>query len=157
MAESTRYNLAEEMLKSYLKTGVKVLEVGCGGLEFISYLEKKYNVIGYCVDPYMPYGISSKIYSLKAEEIDRLKTNFQVIFTVMSLHHFQDPNAFMENVYKILDQNGILLIVDWMYGANTGVNERYFTIEEVISMAKKYKVVKTRRLAEMFAITFQKA
>ena len=113
----------------YLRPGGEVLDVGCGDGRILELLAAK-GVRGLGVDPW-PRGGSVPCVRLRAEEIGSLGRKFALIYTFHSLHHFADPQRFIHEARAALEPGGILLIVDWIAGAHTGVRERYFRPEEV--------------------------
>jgi len=56
---------------------------------------------------------------------------FQSVFSVISFHHASNPQTACLEMGRVLEKGGILLLVDWAYGAKTGVPERYFRPEEM--------------------------
>ncbi len=110
----------------------RFLDVGCGSGWMIDELMRLTGADGYGVDPFAVY--HNRCRPLAAEELDRLKIEFDVIYTVHSLHHFDDPRRFFMLSASKLKENGRLIVVDWKKGVDTGVPEHYFASEEVKNM-----------------------
>ena len=87
------------------------------------------------VDPYAGYGISKKwdCYPIAGENVDSIKEKFNLIYSVHSFHHLSSPVKFLRAARKILATGGIVVVIDWKYGAITGVPEKYFTEQELKS------------------------
>ena len=121
-----------EFLLGFIKSGDTVLEVGCGDCNLLREIKGKINVKAFGIDPIIQ-NVSSEIIcmNLAAENIDKLNHHFNLIYTVYSLHHFSNARKFLERGWKKLLPGGKLIIIDWRYNANTGVNERYFKEEEI--------------------------
>ena len=126
-------------LKEIVKSGDRVLDVGCGSGDFLKRLTREVHIKGVGVDPYAleEKGENYHILALPAEQIDALNTRFDLVYTFHSLHHFSDPLKFLKNVKVVLKPNGYLVIADWIYGTDTGVPERYYKLEEVEEMLAK--------------------
>lgn len=122
----------EEVVKlivELLPSEGKVLDVGCGGGHILRALARR-GVEGIGVDSY-PYG-GAPCRRLCAEEIGTLEQQFDLIYTLHALHEFETPEQFPREARKVLRPGGILLIMDWVRGAKTGVRERYSAIETVV-------------------------
>lgn len=117
--------------------GRKILEVGCGNDKLISILSKKFDAIIKCVDP---YGYGKNIIRMKGEEVSKLNEKFDVVYTLMSLHHME-ASLFLKEASKVLNDDGKIIIVDWKHGTYTGVPEYYFSLGEVIEMMKDYEII----------------
>ncbi|KAA0004217.1 MAG: class I SAM-dependent methyltransferase [Thermoplasmata archaeon] len=128
-------NLLLKLLEKH--HGNKMLEVGCGSNELALLISKKFNSNVKCIDP---YGYGKNIIKMRGEEIAKLNEKFDVIYSVMSLHHM-DAFIFLKEAIKALNNNGKLIIVDWKKGVETGVPEYYFSLNEVIAMMKDYEII----------------
>jgi len=118
-----------ELIVELLPTSGRVLDVGCGGGQTLRALARR-GVKGIGVDPH-PYG-SAPCQRLYAEEISTLGEQFDLIYTLHALHEFDAPERFPKAARKVLHPGGVLLIMDWVRGAETGVRERYFATETVV-------------------------
>jgi len=136
------YKMEEEGRKLLLKliekyVGKRMLEVGCGDDALLSFISKKFNATVKCIDP---YGYGKNIIRMRGEEISKLDEKFDVVYTIMSLHHM-DAKLFLEEAIKVLGNEGKIIIVDWKKGIETGVPEYYFSLDEVIQMMKNYEII----------------
>ena len=128
-----------------------VLDVGCGSGWFIRELTARYpHLEGWGVDPFGREYHSGRMHCLRAgaDEIDSLGPEFDLISTVMSLHHFPSVRAFVRSAVGALRAGtGRLLIVDWMCGVDTGIPEDYFSLEEIVDIleAEGWRVVQSGR------------
>jgi SAM-dependent methyltransferase len=118
-----------DLIQTLLPTGGTVLDVGCGGGHTLAVLADR-SMSGVGVDPY-PHGGEVPCWRLRAEEIGTLEERFDLIYTVYSLHHFDAPRQFLREAKRILRPTGVLLIVDWVKGAKTSVQEHYFATETI--------------------------
>lgn len=133
------------LLLKFIKKGDFILEAGCGDGSLLRKIKKKVDVNAFCVDPAGRNVGTEIVYrSLPAESIDKLDENFNLIFTVYSFHHFNNPEEFLNKTNGKLHQDGKLIIVDWKYSADTGVKERYLKAKEIKQLLAKagFHVVK---------------
>jgi SAM-dependent methyltransferase len=63
--------------------------------------------------------------------MDQLAEQFDLVYTRYALHHLGAPQRFPEKARSVLCPGGVLLIVDWIKGARTGVPERYLAPQTV--------------------------
>ena len=110
-----------------------VLEVGCGDGRLLDRLQEMTDADFFGVDPFI-FGAGNDCEPLRAEEIDRLDRKFDLIYSVHSFHHFENPRQFFVSAKKSLNTGGRVVILDWRYGAQTGVPERYFKYDELIEI-----------------------
>ncbi len=118
-----------DLIETLLPTGGTVLDVGCGGGHTLAVLAGR-GISGMGIDPY-PHGGEVPCWRLRAEEIGTLEKQFDLIYTVYSLHHFDAPRQFLREAKRILRPAGVLLIVDWVEGASTGAQEHYLAARTV--------------------------
>jgi len=123
-------------ISKYLKNGDKLCEIGSGSCNLLKDLIKKYNVKGCGVDP---YGISLKknnpaCYQIVAEKLSTLNFNFNIIYSIRSFHHIKLPGLSLNEAYKCIKNKGYLITVDWKWGANTGVAEKYYSLSKMIEL-----------------------
>jgi len=128
-----------EYLSRFVGKGSAVLDVGCGSGEFLRELVELTGARGMGVDPYSPERGEGDLEfrSLPAERIGELKGKFDLVYTVHSLHHFRDVEKFLKGALDVLEDEGQLVIIDWIKGADTGVPEDYFALEEVMGLMEK--------------------
>ena len=120
----------------------KALDIGCGtGNHTIMLLEKGYDTTAIDVSKEMLEITKNKIgdylgkrvnlLKLKAENIDSLQTEFQVIISLGSVvNHFKSWEEFFEKIEKLLKKDGIFLFsLDNLLGIDSFI----LTIEQLLS------------------------
>ena len=112
-----------DLIVELLPPDGKVLDVGCGGGHTLAALVSR-GVQGIGIDRH-PYG-RAPCQRLQAEEISTLQEQFDLVYTLYALHEFEAPERFPREAKEVLRPDGVLLIMDWVRGAKTGVRERYF-------------------------------
>ncbi|MHA1836254.1 MAG: hypothetical protein ACTSYQ_04955 [Candidatus Odinarchaeia archaeon] len=64
------------------------------------------------------------------------------------LHELNNPVDALKEINRVLKSKSMLILIDWIEGAQTGVVEKYYSIKTVISMLKqagyRIKQVKTQ-------------
>ena len=117
--------------------GKKMIEVGCGNDELLKKISKIFGADVKCIDP---YGYGENVIRMKGEEIAKINEKFDTIYTVMSLHHM-DAMKFLKEAINALNEDGKIIVVDWKKGVDTGVQEYYFSLKEVLDMMVGYKII----------------
>jgi len=112
-----------DLIMTWLPRGGTVLDVGCGGGGLLTTLAER-GIGGLGIDPYTIN--ATRCRRLRAEEMDQLQEQFDLVYTTYALHHFPAPAQFPTAARAVLRPAGVLVIVDWIKGAQTGVPERYF-------------------------------
>jgi SAM-dependent methyltransferase len=123
-----------ELIVAWLPPGGRVLDVGCGSGRMLSALAEQ-GISGMGIDPYA--SDTGRCRHLRAEEMDQLTEQFDLVYTCYALHHFDAPQRFPEKALLVLRPGGVLLIVDWVEGARTGVSERYFALQTVAGWVRE--------------------
>ncbi len=149
--------MREEIFK-YVRRGDLILDVGCGSGHFLADLVDSTGAIGVGIDPYVDEyrGKNLKFYRLRAEDVHKLPYSFDLAYTVHSFHHFYDPVRFLQNVWKVLKDSGLLIILDWIKGADTGIPERYYDETEFREMLENtgFKIMEVKRSTmEIFIVS----
>ena len=116
------------LIVEHLPPGGRVLDVGCGGGHMLATLARR-GVQGTGVDPYPCGGVLCE--RLRAEQIGSLQEKFDLIYTLYALHEFGAPARFLTQARQVLRPAGVLVVVDWVRRAKTGVRESYLAIETV--------------------------
>ncbi len=116
--------IADEILRTIpIKPGDRALEFGCGtGLITFNLLEQFQHITLIDTSEGMLERLHHKIKEAKVNhltvyhrDINReplLTEKFNVIYTSMALHHIADTGTTLENLYKMLKENGYLCIVE---------------------------------------------
>jgi len=130
-----------DLISRWLPPGGRVLDVGCGSGGMLAALAER-GIPGVGIDPSASDG--ERCRRLAAEEMDRLSELFDLVYTRYTLHHLDAPRRFPRNARSVLRPEGVLLIVDWVAGARTGVPERYFALQTVVRWVREagFQVVK---------------
>jgi len=120
-----------------LKSG---LELGCGyGDLLLKLLKMGFNIYGidicgYCVDSanriFRDHGFGERCYEMYAESLLFKDSIFDFIYVVISLHEMDLEKVARES-YRVLKHKGLFIDIDWAPWADTGVYERYLSIDEV--------------------------
>lgn len=102
-------------------TDIKYLDIGCGNGNktklFGAYLDiKSNNIYGCDIATWGPYE-SVKDFGFNFSLIENGKLNYQdstfdVITTILTLHHVEKLNDFLKEIYRILKPNGILILIE---------------------------------------------
>ncbi len=137
--EVEAHDLLKQLVKKYvlnqkdISPYTAILEVGAGDGSLLRELVSVYNVAGCGTDPFIVEHREgkAKFFPLKAENIEQLPRRYNLIYSVHSLHHFNDPKRFFEAASKKLTWTGKIVIVDWNRGARTGIPEHYYDIETI--------------------------
>jgi len=126
-----------EFIGRYLVPGSSVLEIGAGSCRIIAELVERYNIKGAGIDPFIAPAqrLGLECLRLRAEDLEGLEGQFDLIFSVHSLHHLGQPKVALKRAQQKLRPGGRLLIIDWRAGAQTGIPEHYFSLVEVRQMA----------------------
>ena len=86
--------------------GKKMLEVGCGSDELAKSISKKFGASVECIDP---YGYGKNVIRMRGEDIAKLGKKYDVIYSVMSLHHM-NAHLFLKEAIEALEEDGKLII-----------------------------------------------
>ena len=123
-----------EEVYNCIKEKKKVLEIGCGIGDFVRFLASKgLDVTG--IDPYASpqKGRNYRIERGYGERLPFDDASFDVVVSVRTLHH-TDAEETLKEAYRVLKDRGMICISDWKKGADTGINENYFSPQELKDM-----------------------
>jgi len=108
-----------ELLKSnLLNQKTRVLEIGCGTGDFIHLLkEKGINAIGVdlgvtAIEAGKQYWGDIPIFTISAQDYFKEHNNqkFQIVCLFAILEHLEKPHSILNEIYRILDKNGYVVI-----------------------------------------------
>jgi SAM-dependent methyltransferase len=122
------------LVTAWLPPGGMVLDVGCGSGRMLATLAER-GISGMGIDPFPSK--TERCRRLRAKEITQLAERFDLVYTRYALHHFEAPQQFPGKARLVLRPDGVLLIVDWIEGAKTGVPEQYFAPQAVVGWMRE--------------------
>ena len=123
--KSHPYNDYPEKLCAYLfqsfglKKGMKMLEPGCGRGEFLNnFKELGLDVVGVDISleaANFKNGLDVRLCDVESEELPFEDNVFDVIYSKSFIEHLNYPEKYLEEAYRVLKPNGILLtlVPDW--------------------------------------------
>ena len=117
--------IADEIINSIeIEEQYRALEFGCGtGLVSFNLIDKFKHITLLDTSRGMIEALNLKIQNLKVKNMtafqvdincdsDILGDNFDVIYTSMALHHIIDISTILKKIFKLLNKNGYLCIVE---------------------------------------------
>jgi len=122
--ERAQIQLIEHLARTAnLQPGGKILDVGCGTGASSIYLAKRYKVqaTGITISP-VQVGLANQAaakedvnatFLLMDAEAMKFQTEFDVIWSVESISHYQDIGNFFASAAKLLKPNGTVAVIDW--------------------------------------------
>jgi len=102
-----------------LKQGMKMLEPGCGRGEILkNFKELGLEVVGMDISPEatkFDNGLDVKLCDIENEALPFDDNTFDVIYSKSFIEHLYYPERYLEEAYRVLKPNGILLTLtpDW--------------------------------------------
>lgn len=108
--------------------------------------------------------------NFRQENVNKLtfKDNtFDIVFSIMSLHHYQNANDFFEEVFRVLKPNGILYVADlipkytwtqnihnWKGCPESYHFEKFYSIKEIekILMSNHFRLISDKRISHLLSI-----
>lgn len=150
-------NFEDKIFKIVLKEvrgKENLLDVGCGSCKLVLFLAKELKdvkVVGVDLHSWGFPNITEKI--RKGKTINRVKCikgdasnlnflqerSFNAVVSVYSLHEFQNPSIVLEEIFRVLNQGGKIVIVDFVREtlADRLWGENYYLPKEIEEMVKK--------------------
>jgi ubiquinone/menaquinone biosynthesis C-methylase UbiE len=112
------------LLRSGLKQGMTVLELGCGSGKMSTWIAEQIGVEGqliaidnnqYQVDAARKYSVEQGIDNidyrcLDAYDLNQLDEQFDMVYCRFILHHLSRPRAVISEMYKLLKKEGIVAL-----------------------------------------------
>ncbi|MDD3284538.1 MAG: class I SAM-dependent methyltransferase [Patescibacteria group bacterium] len=147
-----RKQLLDKQIKKILnnKVSVKILDLGCGTGDYIKTFEK-YNIdyTGLDLSDYAIEKLKQKYKSYKFICDDLLKiegnSKYDLIFMSEVLEHIENENLFLEKIYTLLNNNGILILSVpydpklWNYSDEQAQHKRRYTKKYLNDKLKENK------------------
>ena len=102
-----------------LEEGMKLLEPGCGRGEFLNnFKDLGLDVFGVDISPEavaFENGLDVKLCDVENEKLPFNNNTFDVIYSKSFIEHLYYPEKYLEEAYRVLKSNGILLtlVPDW--------------------------------------------
>jgi len=132
---------AETLLKKlafeHIEQCENLLEVGAGSGALLIELSDYYRAPACGIDLYAAEE-NGGLTALPSETPDRLPKRFDLIFSLHSFHHFSKGDEFFKVLEKKLTWDGKFILIDRKSGGKTGISEKYFDLEEVVSAMKSF-------------------
>lgn len=134
------HEIARDLIKNHAAHAELILDVGCGSGSFVRQIADELHATPFGIDPFIADQDSSELHlrALPAEALSRLGRRFDLIYSVHSMHHFNNVHTFFHEVQKTLGWSGVVILVDWKHGARTGIPERYYRLGEVLRFLENY-------------------
>ena len=134
-----------KLILKEVKGREKILDMGCGNCELTFFLAKegKSNAVG--VDLKLEEETIKGKNSVKCIKGDAPNLNnltegtFSAVVSMYALHEFSTPFQSLKEAFRILEENGKMVIADFIKGtlADRLWGEKYFTAEEIKRMMER--------------------
>ncbi len=140
--ETAQIQLIEHLAQlAGLKTGARVLDIGCGYGGTSIYLAKKYGVsaTGITISPVQVQmakdaaakeKVDANFLLMDAEEM-KFAEPFDLLWSVESISHYHDPRKFFASAARLLKPGGCFALTDWFQKENLSAAERKKFIEPI--------------------------
>ena len=124
-----------------IKAGLRVLDIGCGYGGSSVYLAKEYgvNATGITISPVQvrmareaasKANVDARFLLMDAEEMEFAEP-FDLLWSVESISHYQDPREFFASAAKFLKPGGYFALTDWFQKENISAADRKKFIEPI--------------------------
>ena len=122
--ETAQIQLIEHLAQlADIKNGLRILDIGCGFGGSSLYLAKKYgaSTTGITISPVQVQmareaaakaNVDARFLLMDAEDM-HLAQQFDVLWSVESISHYQDPRKFFASAAKLLKPGGCFALTDW--------------------------------------------
>ncbi len=137
----------------HVTRGSKVLDVGSGGGEIALRIAQRTECTIYGIDSSgwavdrararsRERGLQDRSIFLrqKAEELEFPSGYFDLVYSVKALHETRHAEALRE-MYRVLKDEGRLILVDWAKGTKIWTFESYFSLDELEKMVRETRFV----------------
>jgi len=101
-----------KFLRQYLKKGMKILEVGCAEGALGEAIKRKFQISYYGIEPSRDSGTASTILDGVWGSLKKIPKNirFNLILSFHALEHINAVVTHISGLYKLLDDDGILIL-----------------------------------------------
>ncbi len=138
---------------SRLGNGLRVLDIGCGAGVISERIWKMGNSVT-CADLPSITTLAHKrqallVVAADAEQLAFAQNSFDIVLALEILEHLWNPQIFLDEVYRVLDTNGHLIVEvpEGKEGLRWDSHIQYFTLEGLTQMpGTKFSVVEVKRL-----------
>jgi len=140
--ETAQIQLIEHLAQlANIKAGLRVLDIGCGFGGSSVYLAKKYgaSVTGITISPVQVQmakeaaaktKVDASFLLMDAEEM-QFAQPFDVLWSVESISHYQNPRQFFASAVKFLKPGGCFALTDWFQKEGLSAAEKKKFIEPI--------------------------
>ena len=140
--ETAQVQLIEHLARlAGIKSGSRVLDIGCGFGGSSLFLAKEYGVAatGVTISPVQvqmanraaaEQKLNAKFLLMDAEEL-QFSEPFDFLWSVESISHYHDPAQFFVNAAKLLKPGGTFALTDWFRRENASAAEKKKFIEPI--------------------------
>ncbi|MGB8321537.1 MAG: class I SAM-dependent methyltransferase [Candidatus Acidiferrum sp.] len=140
--ETAQIQLIEHLAQlANIKTGSRILDIGCGFGGTSLYLAQKYGArtTGITISPVQvqmaqqsaaKMNLDSKFLLMDAEDM-RFDEPFDFLWSVESISHYHDPQKFFASAVKLLKPSGCFALTDWFRKENLSPAEKKKFIEPI--------------------------
>jgi tocopherol O-methyltransferase len=140
--ETAQIQLIEHLAQlANIKTGLRILDIGCGFGGTSLYLAKQYgaSTTGITISPVQvkmakaaaaTMNLDASFLLMDAEDM-QFGQPFDLLWSVESISHYQDPRKFFASAVKFLKPGGYFALTDWFRKENPSPAERKKFIEPI--------------------------
>jgi tocopherol O-methyltransferase len=140
--ETAQIQLIEHLAQlANIKTGLRILDIGCGFGGSSLYLAKKYgaSTTGITISPVQVQmakeaaaktNLDASFLLMDAEDM-QFAQPFDLLWSVESISHYHDPRKFFASAVKFLKPGGCFALTDWFQKENLSPADRKKFIEPI--------------------------
>jgi tocopherol O-methyltransferase len=140
--ETAQIQLIEHLAQlANIKTGSRILDIGCGFGGSSLYLTKKYSAIatGITISPVQVQmakeaaaktNLDARFLLMDAEDM-QFAQPFDLLWSVESISHYHDPQKFFASAVKFLKPGGCFALTDWFQRENLSPADKKEFIEPI--------------------------
>lgn len=112
------YNFIYDSIRKHINKSAKVIDIGCGGGEFLFFLRERGHENLYGLDPsnasvlnLINKGIVGKVGSIFDDIPNGYEREFDLVISIAVIEHIYDLNKYVQQLIKYLKSDGYLLII----------------------------------------------